>query len=84
MRNIMKFLFYLIPIVITSCAPTSVFMGNGIFSFGTTHSLGKAAVSTGADYVIKKETGKNKIEHFSSKILKKDCIQRETLKIKCK
>ena len=55
MRKIMKFLFYLIPIVIMSCAPTSVFMGNGIFSFGTTHSLGKAAVSTGADYVIKKE-----------------------------
>jgi hypothetical protein len=52
----MKFLFYLIPVVIMSCAPTSVFMGNGIFSFGTTHSLGKAAVSTGADYVIKKET----------------------------
>tara|TARA_B100001093_G_C26539015_1_gene889346 strand:+ start:514 stop:756 length:243 start_codon:yes stop_codon:yes gene_type:complete len=80
----MKKFLYLLPLVFFGCASPTAFMGNGIFSFGTTHSLGKAAVSTGADYVIKKETGKNKIEHFSSKILKKNCIQKNNLKINCK
>tara|TARA_B100000963_G_C22629861_1_gene674341 strand:+ start:3333 stop:3575 length:243 start_codon:yes stop_codon:yes gene_type:complete len=80
----MKFLFYICPILIISCAPPSAFMGNGIFSLGTTQSIGKAAVSTGADYVIKKETGKNKIEHLSSNMLKKNCKQRKSLKITCK
>ena len=80
----MKNFLYLLPLVFFGCASPTAFMGNGMFSLGTTQSLSKAAVSSGADYIIKKETGKNKIEHFSSKIFKKDCIQKETLKIKCK
>ena len=67
-----------------SCASPTAFMSNGIFSIGATQSLNKAAITTGADYVIKKETGKNKIEHFSSKMLKKDCTQKNNLKINCK
>lgn len=67
-----------------SCASPTAFMSNGIFSIGATQSLSKAAITTGADYVIKKETGKNKIEHFSSKMLKKDCTQKNNLKINCK
>ena len=66
------------------CASPTALMSNGIFSIGATHSLSKAAITTGADYVIKKETGKNKIEHFSSKMLKKDCTQKNNLKINCK
>jgi len=78
-----KFL-YILPVIIMGCTSPAAFMGNGIFSLGTTQSLGKAAITTGADYVIKKETGKNKIEHFSSKILKKNCTQKDNLKINCK
>ena len=66
------------------CTSPTAFMGNGIFSLGATQSLGKAAITAGTDYVIKKETGKNKIEHFSSKLLKKDCSQKDNLKINCK
>ena len=66
------------------CASPPALMSNGIFSIGATQSLSKAAITTGADYVIKKETGKNKIEHFSSKMLKKDCTQKNNLKINCK
>ncbi len=66
------------------CASPTALMSNGIFSIGATQSLSKAAITTGADYVIKKETGKNKIEHFSSKMLKKDCTQKNNLKINCK
>ena len=80
----MKKLLFILPVIIMGCASPTAFMGNGIFSLGTTQSLGKAAVTAGADYVIKKETGKNKIEHFSSKILKKNCIQNDNLKINCK
>ena len=80
----MKKFFYLLPIVLFGCASPTAFMGNGIFSLGTTQSLSKAAVSSGTDYVIKKETGKNKIEHFSSKILKKNCTQQNNLKVDCK
>ena len=80
----MKKLFYLMFFFILSCASPSAFMGNGIFSLGTTQSIGKAAVSTGSDYLIKKETGKNKFEHLTSKALKKDCSQDENLRIVCK
>jgi len=80
----MKRLIYLILFFNLSCTSPSAFMGNGIFSLGTTQSLGKAVVSTGSDYLIKKETGKNKIEHLSSKFLKKDCTQDQNLKIDCK
>jgi len=80
----MKRLIYLILFFNLSCTSPSAFMGNGIFSLGTTQSLGKAVVSTGSDYLIKKETGKNKIEHLSSKFLKKDCNQDQNLKIDCK
>ena len=80
----MKKLLYLLPVIVIGCASPTAFMGNGIFSLGTTQSLGKAAITTGADYVIKKETGKNKIEHFSSRMLKKDCTQKSNLKINCK
>ncbi len=79
----MKNLFYLLLFFTLGCASPTAFMGNGIFSLGTTQSLSKAAVSMGSDYVIKKETGKNKIEHFSSKILKKDCSQDVNFKINC-
>ena len=80
----MKKIIYLFFILTVGCASPSAFMGNGIFSLGTTQSLGKAAMSSGTDYIIKKETGKNKIEHFSSKVLKKNCTQKNNLKIDCK
>ena len=79
----MKKLLYILPIVVFSCTSPTAFMSNGIFSLGTTQSLSKAAVSSGADFVIKKETGKNKIEHFSSKMLKKNCTQENNFKINC-
>tara|TARA_B100000575_G_C22672615_1_gene410038 strand:- start:207 stop:449 length:243 start_codon:yes stop_codon:yes gene_type:complete len=79
----MKKLLYLLPIIVLSCTSPTAFMSNGIFSLGTTQSLSKAAVSSGADFVIKKETGKNKIEHFSSKMLKKNCTQENNFKINC-
>ena len=80
----MKKILLLIFFILVGCASPTAFMGNGIFSLGTTQSLGKAALSTGSDYLIKKETGKNKIEHLSSNFLKKDCTQDQNLKIDCK
>ena len=79
----MKKTLFLLPVVVLGCASPTAFMSNGIFSLGTTQSISKAVVSSGADYVIKKETGKNKIEHFSSKMLKKNCTQEDNLKINC-
>ena len=73
------FLFF-----IMSCASPTAFMGNGIFSLGASQSLSKAAVSASSDYLIKKETGKNKVEHLSSKLLNKNCIQEKNIKISCK
>ena len=84
MRKLMNRFLYILPAIIMGCASPTAFMGNGIFSLGTTQSLGKAAITASTDYIIKKETGKNKIEHFSSKVLKKDCIQNNNLKINCK
>ena len=80
MRNILLLIFF----ILAGCASPTAFMGNGIFSLGASQSLSKAAVSVSSDYLIKKETGKNKVEHLSSKLLKKDCIQEENLKIECK
>ena len=80
----MNKILYLLPVIIMGCTSPTAFMGNGIFSLGATQSLGKAAITAGTDYVIKKETGKNKIEHFSSRMLKKDCTQKSNLKINCK
>lgn len=80
----MKNFLYLLPIFILGCTSPSAFMGSGIFSLGTTQSLGKTAVYSSTDYVIKKETGKNKIEHFSSKMLQKNCTQQNNLKVNCK
>ena len=80
MRNILLLIFF----IIAGCASPAAFMGNGIFSLGASQSLSKTALSAGSDYLIKKETGKNKVEHLSSKFLKKDCIQEKNLKIECK
>ena len=57
-RSLMKKFLYLLPVVVIGCASPTAFMGNGIFSLGTTQSLSKAAVTTGADYVIKKRDRK--------------------------
>ena len=80
MRNFLLLIFF----ILAGCASPTAFMGNGIFSLGASQSLSKAAVSASSDYLIKKETGKNKVEHLSSKLFKKDCIQEENLKIECK
>ena len=80
----MRKISFLFLFFIMSCASPTAFMSNGIFSLGASQSLTKAAVSTGSDYLIKKETGKNKVEHLSSKFFKKDCIQEKNLKIECK
>jgi len=80
----MKKIFYILPFFLLGCVNPSAFMGNGIFSLGASQSLSKAAISSGADYVIKKETGKNKLEHISSKVLNKDCTQKDNLKLDCK
>ena len=64
----MKKISFLLLFFVMSCASPTAFMGNGIFSLGASQSLSKAAVSTGSDYFIKKETGKNKVEHFVFKI----------------
>ena len=53
----MKKIPFLLLFFIMSCASPTAFMGNGIFSLGASQSLSKAAVSTGSDYFIKKETG---------------------------
>ena len=63
----MKKLLYILPIVVFSCTSPTAFMGNGIFSFGTTQSLSKAAVSSGADFVIKKRQGKINLSIFRPK-----------------
>ena len=80
----MRKISFLFLFFIMSCTSPTAFMSNGIFSLGASQSLSKAAISTGSDYIIKKETGKNKVEHISSKLLNKDCIQEENLKIECK
>ena len=80
MRNIILLIFF----IIAGCASPAAFMGNGIFSLGASQSLSKAVVSTSSDYIIKKETGKNKVEHLSSKLFKKDCIQEKNIKLSCK
>ena len=80
----MKKISYLLFFLLLNCASPSAFLGNGIFSLGTTQSLGKTALSAGSDYLIKKETGKSKFEHLSSKVLKKDCSQEKNFKLSCK
>ena len=80
MRNILLLIYF----ITAGCASPIAFMGNEIFSLGATQSLSKAAVSTGSDYFIKKQTGKNKVEHLSSKLLNKDCIQEKNIKLSCK
>ena len=80
----MKKISYILFFLLFSCASPSAFLGNGIFSFGTTQSLVKTALSAGSDYLIKKETGKSKFEHLSSKVLKKDCSQEKNFKLSCK
>ena len=62
----MKKVFYILPFFLLGCVNPSAFMGNGIFSLGASQSLGKAAISSGTDYVIKKETGKNSLQHICS------------------
>ena len=80
----MRKISFLFLFFVMSCTSPTAFMGNGIFSLGASQSLSKAAVSAGSDYLIKKQTGKNKVEHLSSKLLKKDCTQEENFKIECK
>jgi len=77
-------LFYFSFLLLLSCASPTAFMSNGMLSLGTTQSINKAIFSSGTDYLIKKETGKNKVEHLSSKFLKKDCIQEKNIKLSCK
>jgi hypothetical protein len=80
----MKKTSYLLFFLLLNCASPSAFLGNGVLSLGTSQSLTKAALSTGSDYLIKKETGKSKFEHLSSKVLKKDCSQENNFKLSCK
>ena len=80
----MKKILLLIFFILAGCISPTAFMGNGIFSLGASQSLSKAAVSASSDYLIKKETGKNKVEHLSSKLLNKDCIQEKNIKLSCK
>ena len=80
----MKKISYLLFFLLLSCASPTAFLGNGIFSLGTTQSIGKTALSAGSDYFIKKETGKSKFEHLSSKVLNKDCSQENSFKLNCK
>ena len=80
----MRKISFLFLFFVMSCTSPTAFMSNGIFSLGASQSLSKAAVSTGSDYFIKKETGKNKVEHLSSKLLNKDCIQEKNIKLSCK
>jgi hypothetical protein len=78
-----KKLYFSIFIILFGCAAPTAFMGEGILSLGVSKSVSQAALSTGSDYLIKKETGKNKIEYISSKILKKDCTSKD-LVVACK
>ncbi len=80
----MKKISYLLFFLLLNCASPSTFIGNGALSLGTSQSLTKAALSTGSDYLIKKETGKSKFEHLSSKVLNKDCSQENNFKLSCK
>ena len=80
----MRKISFLLLFFVMSCASPTAFMSNGIFSLGASQSLSKAAVSASSDYLIKKETGKNKVEHLSSKLLNKDCIQEKNIKLSCK
>ena len=80
----MKKLFYILFLFLINCAAPSMFVGNGILSLGTSQSLNKALISTGSDLIIKKETGKNKVEHLSSQILKKNCAHKKNIQLSCK
>ena len=73
----MKKLYFSLFIILSGCAAPTAFMGGGIFSLGLSKSASQAALSAGSDYLIKKETGKNKIEYISSKVLEKDCSQKD-------
>ncbi|MEL0099434.1 MAG: hypothetical protein VW907_07765 [Opitutae bacterium] len=79
----MKKLFFPLFFILLGCAAPTAFMGEGILSLGVSKSASQAALSAGSDYIIKKETGKNKIEYISSKVLKKDCSQKD-LVVACK
>jgi len=79
----MKKLYFSLFIVLLGCAGPTAFMGSGILSLGASKSASQAVLSTGSDYLIKKETGKNKVEYISSKVLKKDCSQKD-LVVACK
>ena len=79
----MKKLYLSLFIVLLGCAAPTAFIGESILSLGASKSASQAALSAGSDYIIKKETGKNKVEYFSSKVLKKDCSQKD-LVVACK
>ena len=78
-----KKLYLSLFIILLGCAAPTAFMGEGILSLGVSKSVSQTALSAGSDYIIKKETGKNKVEYFSSKVLKKDCSQKD-LVVACK
>ena len=63
----MNKILYLLPVIIMGCTSPTAFMGNGIFSLGATQSLGKAAITAGTDYVIKKRQEKIKLSIFHQK-----------------
>ena len=79
----MKKLYFSTFIILFGCAAPNAFMGSGILSLGASKSASQAVLSTGSDYLIKKKTGKNKIEYISSKVLEKDCSQKD-LVVACK
>ncbi len=79
----MKKLYFSLFVILLGCAAPTAFMGEGVLSLGISKSASQAALSAGSDYIIKKETGKNKVEYFSSKVLKKDCSQKN-LVVACK
>jgi hypothetical protein len=76
-------LYFSLFIILLGCAGPTAFIGESILSLGVSKSAPQAALSAGSDYIIKKETGKNKVEYFSSKVLKKDCSQKD-LVVACK
>jgi hypothetical protein len=78
-----KKLYFSLFVVLLGCATPTAFMGSGILSLGASKSASQAVLSTGSDYLFKKETGKNKVEYISSKVLKKDCSQKD-LVVACK
>jgi hypothetical protein len=79
----MKKLYFSLFIILLGCTTPTTFIGEGIISLSVSKSVPQAALSTGSDYLIKKETGKNKIEYISSKVLEKDCSQKD-LVVACK